>query len=252
VYAAAVERGPRRVLIVDDEPDVARLLAFSLEQAGFEVSTAATCAEVPARLDADRPAVVVLDVTLPDGSGYAVCRALRADARFADVGVLMLTARGEPDDRIEGLEAGADDYVGKPFVVREVVLRVAALAGRLAEARGGGAPAGVADVLRRDRLVVDLAARRVVVDGVEAALRPLEFRLLATLLAQPDRVFSRGELLAAVWGVRGDLNTRTVDVHVRRLRAGLGPLAELIETVHGFGYRARADDGAAPRGDLAR
>jgi two-component system phosphate regulon response regulator PhoB len=236
-----VEREPRRVLIVEDEPDVARLLAFNLQQAGFTVQIAATVAGALAKAKEKRPEVVVLDLMLPDGSGYDVCRALRAAPETADVGVLMLTARGDADDRIMGLEAGADDYVVKPFVVREIVLRVNALAARIGELRAvAAAPAGPASTVRCGDIELDVAAHVVRAGGREVQLRPLEFKLLALLAQHPGRVFSREELLAEVWGLRGDLNTRTVDVHVRRLRMNLGDAADAIETVHGFGYRAKA------------
>jgi two-component system, OmpR family, phosphate regulon response regulator PhoB len=238
-----VDREPRRVLIVEDEPDVARLLAFNLEAAGFTVQIAGTAAAAVDGAAAGRFEVVVLDLMLPDGSGFDVCRALRADAATADVGILMLTARGDAEDRIGGLEAGADDYVVKPFVVREVVLRVTALASRIAEVRGAGPPPLDAPPasIRCGPIAIDFAGHVVSIDGREVQLRPLEFRLLALLIGHPGRVFSRDELLAEVWGIRGDLNTRTVDVHVRRLRMNLGVGAEVIETVHGFGYRARRD-----------
>ncbi len=233
----------RRVLIVEDEPDVARLLAFNLEAAGFAVQIAATVTAAMAKAKERRPEVVVLDLMLPDGSGFDVCRALRADPATADVGVLMLTARGDAEDRIGGLEAGADDYVVKPFVVREVVLRVTALASRIGELRAA-APVGAAapaapSLIRCGDLTIDVANHQVSAAGQEVQLRPLEFKLVALLVAHPGRVFSREELLAEVWGLRGDLNTRTVDVHVRRLRMNLGAAADAIETVHGFGYRAR-------------
>ena len=237
---AAVDREPRRVLIVEDEPDVARLLSFNLQQAGFAVQVAATVTAALAKVRERRPEVVVLDLMLPDGSGHDVCRALRADPATAEVGVLMLTARGEAEDRIEGLEAGADDYVVKPFVVREVVLRVTALAHRIGELRAPAAAPDAPVQLRCGDIELDVTSHVVTVAGGEVQLRPLEFRLLALLVSHAGRVFSREELLAEVWGLRGDLNTRTVDVHVRRLRMNLGAAADTIETVHGFGYRARA------------
>lgn len=252
-YPGAVSSAPRRVLVVDDEADVARLVAFNLRGAGFVVDEAGTCAEALARASATSPDVVVLDLMLPDGSGHDVCRALRAAPATADVGVLMLTALGEADDRIAGLEAGADDYVVKPFVVREIVLRVTALASRLAERRaapagdaapdlgGGGGDAAAAALVACGPIAIDPVTHEVRVDGGAVQLRPLEFRLLHLLCAHPGRVFSRDELLAEVWGLRGDLNTRTVDVHVRRLRMNLGAGADVIETVHGFGYRARRE-----------
>src|SRR5262249_30368599 len=152
----------------------------------------------------------------------------------------MLTARGEAEDRILGLEVGADDYVVKPFVVREVVLRVSALANRLAEIRGRRAPAGEpGGVLRVGAIELDPVAHEVRIAGAPAQLRRLEYKLLQLLVSEPGRVFSREELLEQVWDMRGDIHTRTVDVHIRRLRVSLGAAADVIETVHGFGYRAR-------------
>ena len=232
----------RRVVIIEDERDVSRLLEFNLRGAGFvagprrapEPMASPPCAP-------HRPDVVVLDLMLPDQSGYDVCRAIRGDATTADLGVLMLTAKGEAEDRILGLEVGADDYVVKPFVVREVVLRVTALANRLAERRARPAASDPSGVLKVGPIELDPVTHDVRIGGVPTQLRPLEFKLLQMLVAEPGRVFSREELLEQVWEMRGDINTRTVDVHVRRLRVSLGPAADVIETVHGFGYRAKRD-----------
>jgi two-component system phosphate regulon response regulator PhoB len=227
----------KRVLVVEDEPDVARLLEFHLRAAGFEVIVVGTVAAALARARADEPTVILLDVMLPDGDGFAVCRALRAEAATAGVGVVMLTARAEAEDRITGLEVGADDYVVKPFVVREVVLRVVALANRLGER---AAPVA-AQPLMLGPLHVDPIGHAVTYAGAPLALRPLEYKLLVTLAAAPGRVFSREELLGEVWDIHGNVNTRTVDVHVRRLRQSLGDAADWVETVHGFGYRAKKE-----------
>jgi two-component system phosphate regulon response regulator PhoB len=234
----------RRVVIIEDERDVVRLLEFNLRSAGFAVASATTGAAGIAEVHNHRPDVVVLDLMLPDRSGYEVCKAIRADDLIGDIGVLMLTARGEPEDRILGLEVGADDYVVKPFVVREVVLRVTALANRLAERRVRPAPGPATAVLRVGPIELDPIIHEVRIAGVPTLLRPLEYRLLQLLLGDPGRVFSREELLEQVWEIRGETSTRTVDVHVRRLRVSLGPAAEVIETVHGFGYRARRDGSA--------
>ncbi len=231
----------RRVVIIEDERDVSRLLEFNLRSASFEVHSAATGAEGVALVHLHKPDVVVLDLMLPDTSGYDVCKQLRADSRSAEVGVLMLTAKGEAEDRILGLEVGADDYVVKPFVVREVVLRVTALANRLAERRARPAAGDPSAVLKVGSIELDPVTHDVRIGGVPTQLRPLEYKLLQLLVSEPGRVFSREELLEQVWEMRGDINTRTVDVHVRRLRVSLGPAADVIETVHGFGYRAKRD-----------
>jgi two-component system phosphate regulon response regulator PhoB len=170
-----------------------------------------------------------------------VCKQIRADPAVGDAGVLMLTARGEAEDRILGLEVGADDYVVKPFVVREVVLRVTALANRLAERRTRPVASEAGGVLKVGPIELDPITHDVRIEGAPAQLRPLEYKLLQLLVSDPGRVFSREELLEQVWEMRGDINTRTVDVHVRRLRVSLGTAADVIETVHGFGYRARRD-----------
>lgn len=229
-----------RVLVIDDERDVSRLLTYSLEQAGFDVASATTASEALLAIGRSPPVVVVLDVGLPDLSGFEVCRRLRADRELADIGIVMLTALGTREDRIEGLEAGADDYVVKPFDVEEVILRVRALARRIGEravARGATSAASRGG-LRSGALTVDPVTFEVRGDGRLLSLRPLEFKLLATLLSDPGRVFSREELLRLVWEIEHGA-VRTVDVHVRRLRLNLGEWADQIETVSGFGYRAR-------------
>jgi two-component system phosphate regulon response regulator PhoB len=232
----------RRVVIIEDERDVARLLEFNLRSANFAVTCAGTGAEGLAAVQANLPEVVILDLMLPDTSGYDVCKQLRADPKVGEVGVLMLTAKGEAEDRILGLEVGADDYVVKPFVVREVVLRVTALANRLAERRARPAAGDPNKVLKVGPIELDPVTHDVRIAGAPTQLRPLEYKLLQLLVSDPGRVFSREELLEQVWEMRGDINTRTVDVHVRRLRVSLGPAADVIETVHGFGYRAKRPD----------
>jgi two-component system phosphate regulon response regulator PhoB len=233
----------RRVVIIEDERDVARLLEFNLRGAGFTVVSAATGGGGLDAVRAQQPDVVVLDLMLPDQSGYEVCKQIRADPAIADAGVLMLTAKGEAEDRILGLEVGADDYVVKPFVVREVVLRVTALANRLAERRARPQVSEPGGTLKVGPIELDPVTHDVRIGGAPVQLRPLEYKLLQLLVSDPGRVFSREELLEQVWEMRGDINTRTVDVHVRRLRVSLGTAADVIETVHGFGYRARRDGG---------
>ena len=229
----------RRVVIIEDERDVARLLEFNLRGAGFVVVSAATGGAGLDEVRRHKPDVVVLDLMLPDQPGYEVCKQIRADPSVGDAGVLMLTAKGEAEDRILGLEVGADDYVVKPFVVREVVLRVTALANRLAERRARPAAGDPSGVIKVGPIELDPVTHDVKISGVPTQLRPLEYKLLQLLVGDPGRVFSREELLEQVWEMRGDINTRTVDVHVRRLRVSLGPAADVIETVHGFGYRAK-------------
>jgi two-component system phosphate regulon response regulator PhoB len=227
-----------RVLIVDDERDVRRLLSFNLEQAGFETESVENAAQALLSAGRFRPDVIILDLMLPDLSGVEVCRRMRQDRGLADAGVLMLTALGTDEDRILGLEVGADDYVVKPFNVREVVLRARALARRVGERRQAHGTHGGTSILRWRELSVDTVTHDTRIAGQEIALRPLEFKLLVTLLSQPGRVFTREELLAHVWDINDGGNSSTVNVHVRRLRQNLGSCAEVIETVPGFGYRA--------------
>lgn len=229
-----------RVLVVDDEPDVCQLLSYNLGEAGFDVETAASATEALLAAARQAPAVMVLDVGLPDMSGYQLCRQLRRDGSLGAVGVLMLTAMGADEDRINGLEAGADDYVVKPFNVQEVVLRVRALVRRIAETRAARV-ASPGRPLRCGALILDPATHDVSAAGQPLELRPLEFKLLATLMAEPGRVFTRDELLRTVWELEQGGSPRTVDAHVRRLRKNLRDYADAVETVPGFGYRARAD-----------
>lgn len=228
------------VLIVDDEQAFVDLLSFNLSEAGLRVETAHTAADALKAAAVSRPTVIILDLMLPDASGTDVCRRIRQDPNLAEVGVMMLTARGDEYDRIVGFEVGADDYVVKPFSVREVVLRVKALARRSSERQRARQAVDAGRRLRHEGLEVDPERHRVFVESEEISLRPLEFRLLALLMEHPGRVFSRAELLQEVWGMPGDLSTRTVDTHVRRLRSRLGPYEDAIETVPGFGYRLRA------------
>ncbi len=229
-----------RVLVVDDEPDVCQLLSYNLGEAGFDVETASSAAEALIAAARQPPAVMVLDVGLPDMSGYELCQQLRRDASLGSIGVLMLTALGADEDRISGLEAGADDYVVKPFNLQEVVLRVRALVRRIAETREAQV-ATPGSPLRCGELLLDPATHEVSAEGERLELRPLEFKLLATLMAEPGRVFTRDELLRTVWMLEHGGSPRTVDAHVRRLRKNLRDYADTVETVPGFGYRARSD-----------
>jgi two-component system phosphate regulon response regulator PhoB len=223
------------VLVVDDERDLRTLLEFNLRQAGYQVVQAATGAEALSRARSLRPQVIVLDLNLPDVSGTDVCRLLKSDDDTRGIPILMLTARGGEADRILGLELGADDYVAKPFSVREVVLRVDAVARRgAAPSRGRGARS-----LKAGPIELDLDAYIVRVDGNELPLTLQEFKLLAYLVEGKGRVRTRDELLTNVWNTSPDLETRTVDTHVKRLRDKLEGAGELIETVRGLGYRIR-------------
>ena len=233
------EPNAARVLIVDDEPDLRNLLTFNLESAGFAVSAVGNGKDGLSATQETKPDVVILDIMLPDIAGTDVCRQLRASASSDDVAVLMLTARGDEGDRLLGFEVGADDYVVKPFSVREVVMRVKALARRGRERNAAKAAKDDGARMRWRGLEIDRARQRVTADGAEISLRPLEFKLLSMFADHPGRLFSRADLLSEVWGISASTNTRTVDVHVRRLRSRLDTYGDMIETIHGVGYRLR-------------
>ena len=224
-----------RVLVVDDEPDIVALVAYHLAKAGYRVSTAASGTDALAMAQQERPALVVLDLMLPGLSGFEVLERLRADEPTRGVAVLMLTARREEPDRIRGLSLGADDYLAKPFSPQELVLRVGAILRRVATA-----PAAESDVISVGPVSIDRSAHRVRVDDGDVELTPTEYKLLLTLAERRGRVQARAHLLETVWDAAPDIQTRTVDMHVQRLRAKLGAAGELIETVRGFGYRLRA------------
>ena len=224
-----------RVLVVDDEADIVALVAYHLAKAGYRVSTATTGPDALAAARQERPVLVVLDLMLPGLSGYEVLESLRADEATREIAVLMLTARREEQDRIRGLSLGADDYLTKPFSPQELVLRVGAILRRLSSAG-----TGASDVIALGPLRIDRAEHRVRVEGQEIELTPTEYKLLLTLAERRGRVQERAHLLETVWEAAPDIQTRTVDMHVQRLRAKLGAAGDLIETVRGFGYRLRA------------
>jgi two-component system phosphate regulon response regulator PhoB len=229
-----------RILIVDDEPDIVALVAYHMLKAGYRVLTATGGAEAIVAARQERPALIILDLMLPGMSGYEVLQALRNEAGTREIAVLMLTAKHEEQDRIRGLSLGADDYLTKPFSPQELVLRVAAILRRV---KAGGGSAG--DVLVLGPVSIDRAAHRVVVDGVAVELTPTEYKLLLLLVERRGRVQSRALLLETVWDAAPDIQTRTVDMHVQRLRSKLGVAGDMIETVRGFGYRFNS---ATPRG----
>ena len=219
-----------RILIVEDEADIRDVVAFNLRQAGHTVLVASRGREALEKL-AEKPTLVVLDLMLPDMSGFEVCKTIKHDPKTSHLPVLMLTARGEEIDRVVGFEVGADDYIVKPFSMRELMLRVSAIARRTAPAPKTQGVIEVGD------LRIDVDAHRVWSAGEPVELTALEFRLLMTFYERRDRVQSRSTLLDDVWGVSPDLVTRTVDTHVKRLREKLGRAGDMIETVRGVGYR---------------
>ena len=222
-----------RVLIVEDEAAIAELIAVNLRHNGFSPVWASDGEVAQRELDAVLPDVILLDWMLPGQSGVALAKRWRADARTTGVPILMLTARGDEPDKVAGLDAGADDYITKPFSTQELLARMRAVLRRRA-------PEQVADSVTMGELVLDGATHRVSYRGQSLKLGPTEFKLLHYLMKHAERVHSRGQLLDKVWGDHVFIEERTVDVHVKRLRESLGDAGAMVETVRGAGYRLTA------------
>ncbi len=221
-----------RVLVVEDESAIAELISINLRHAGFEVTIAGTADQAQYEVDRVLPDLVVLDWMLPGQSGLALARLWRGQARTKELPIIMLTARAEETDKVSGLDAGADDYLTKPFSTIELLARIRAVLRRKA-------PEALDSVVEVGGLSLDPSTRRVSREGVEIKLGPTEFRLLHFFMTHPERVHSRSQLLDRVWGDHVFIEERTVDVHVKRLREALDKVqcARLIETVRGAGYR---------------
>ena len=221
-----------RVLVVEDESAIAELISINLRHAGFEVTIAGSATQAQYEVDRVLPDLVVLDWMLPGQSGVALARQWRGAARTKELPIIMLTARAEEGDKIAGLDAGADDYITKPFSTNELLARIRAVLRRKA-------PEALDSAVEVGPLLLDPGTRRVSRDGAEVKLGPTEFRLLHFLMTHPERVHSRAQLLDRVWGDHVFIEERTVDVHVKRLREALTPVngAQLVETVRGAGYR---------------
>jgi two-component system phosphate regulon response regulator PhoB len=219
-----------RILVVEDESDIRDVLEYNLRRDGHEVTLTATAKDGLRLAREGRPDLVLLDLMLPDGSGTDLCKAMRKEPATRGVRVVMLTAKGEEIDRVLGFELGADDYVVKPFSVRELLLRVQAVLRRTVSDDTG-------DTTHFGRLRVDRGAHRAWVEGIEVELTALEFKLLLTLHDRRNRVQTRDALLSDVWKIDADVTTRTVDTHVKRLREKLGTAGGYIQTVRGVGYR---------------
>ena len=221
----------KTVLVADDEPDVLNLVAAHLASAGYKVLRASDGAEALAKSREHLPSVVVLDIMMPEMSGLEVCKALKSDSRTASISIIMLTARTSEVDRVLSFELGADDYLSKPFSPRELVLRITAILRRRAPA-----PPTIG-FLRAGDISIDRDRHDVTIQGRNISLTAIEFRLLLALMENRGRTLSRGNILEVVWGYDTEVETRTVDTHLRRLREKLGPAAQQIQTVRGFGYR---------------
>ena len=221
-----------RILVVEDEPAIAELIALNLRHAGYEVTMAASADQARYEVDAVLPDLVVLDWMLPGQSGVTLARTWRTQQRTRELPIIMLTARSEEADKVAGLDAGADDYLVKPFSTNELLARIRAVLRRRA-------PEALDSAVEVGGLRLDPATRRVTRDQHEVRIGPTEFRLLHFFMTHPERVHSRAQLLDRVWGDHVFIEERTVDVHVKRLREALEPVncSRMIETVRGAGYR---------------
>ncbi len=232
------EANGKRVLVVDDEPDIVALVAYHLAKAGFRVSTASNGDDAVDEARKEHPSLIVLDLMLPGISGFEVLETIRRDPSTSGVAVLMLTARKDEVDRVKGLSLGADDYLTKPFSPAELVLRAKAILRRT------GAQVDRDEILRIGDISINRSAHSVALSGQSIDLTPTEYKLLILLAERRGRVQARSHLLQSVWEAAPDIQTRTVDMHVQRLRTKLGRAGDLIETVRGFGYRIRSGSSA--------
>lgn len=226
------EAKPKRILVVDDESDVTDLVAYHLKSKGFQVETVNDPNRSIGTARSFLPDLVILDVMMPDLNGIQICRMIRADPKLRKVPVIFLTAKAEESDRIQGLETGADDYISKPFSTKELILRVQTILRRLGEN-----PPDEPRRLQVGGIVVEVDRHQVSINGRPIELTATEFKLLHLLMERRGRVQTREHLLINVWNYETEIETRTVDTHVRRLREKLGEEADWIETIRGVGYR---------------
>ncbi len=232
----------KRVLVVEDERPIREMLTFNLTRAGFDVAAVGSGKEARAQIADQFPDLILMDWMLPDISGLELTRQIKRDKNTREIPVIMVTARAAEDDRVTGLDGGADDYVSKPFSPRELVARI-----RAALRRGG---MGEDEQISLGGLTLDLAGHRVLADGTAIGLGPTEYRLLAFFMQHPERVYTRTQLLDRVWGGDVYVEERTVDVHIRRLRKAMEPfgLDSLIRTVRGAGYSLTLVKAQGPAG----
>ena len=221
-----------KILIIEDEPDIRKNLEYNLSREGYSVLTAASIAEAEQLIYSNNLSLVLLDLMLPDGSGLELCKKMKSDPDMQNLPIIILTAKDDEVDKVVGFEIGADDYVTKPFSVRELILRIKAVLKRGDNKK---------DIVEIDRqfgdLKIDIDSHEVYVDGELVNLTALEFKLLIQLVDRRGRVQSREQLLADVWGYSAEVTTRTVDTHIKRLREKLGTMGKYVQTIRGVGYK---------------
>ena len=221
-----------KILIIEDEPDIRKNLEYNLSREGYSVLTAASIAEAEQLIYSNNLSLILLDLMLPDGSGLDLCKKMKSDPDVQNLPIIILTAKDDEVDKVVGFELGADDYVTKPFSVRELILRIKAVLKRGEKKK---------DIVEIDRqfgdLKIDIDSHEVYVDGDLVNLTALEFKLLIQLVDRRGRVQSREQLLADVWGYSAEVTTRTVDTHIKRLREKLGSMGKYVQTIRGVGYK---------------
>jgi len=221
-----------RILIVEDEPDIRSTLEYNLHRDNYQTESVGNLLDAEKILSTTNISLILLDLMLPDGSGLDLCRKLKADQSTHSIPIIILTAKDDEVDKVVGFELGADDYVTKPFSVRELILRIKAILKRKVQ------KPEVTEVEREfGELRIDSDSHEVFVNGQEVSLTALEFRLLKQLVDRRGRVQTRDQLLSDVWGYSADITTRTVDTHIKRLREKLGPLGKYVQTIRGVGYK---------------
>jgi two-component system phosphate regulon response regulator PhoB len=228
----------QKILIIEDEPDIRKTLEYNISREGYHVVSASSLLEAKSQIESDSFSLILLDLMLPDGSGLDLCREIKSDKEKSSVPIIILTAKDDEVDKVVGFELGADDYVTKPFSVRELILRMKAVLKR------GEKKSDNVEVQRQfGQLSIDTESHEVFVDNNEIILTALEFKLLCQLVDRRGRVQSRDQLLSDVWGYSAEVTTRTVDTHIKRLREKLGSMGKYVQTIRGVGYKfTRAPD----------
>ena len=222
----------QKILIIEDEPDIRKTLEYNISREGYHVVSASSLLEAKSQIESDSFSLILLDLMLPDGSGLDLCRDIKSDKEKSSIPIIILTAKDDEVDKVVGFELGADDYVTKPFSVRELILRMKAVLKR------GEKKSDNVEVQRQfGQLSIDTESHEVFVDNNEITLTALEFKLLCQLVDRRGRVQSRDQLLSDVWGYSAEVTTRTVDTHIKRLREKLGSMGKYVQTIRGVGYK---------------